>query len=94
MNGDTTVYRYRPEVLDALSTFGVIPTERTPPSFVRDFLSDLYRWQLRQLRDRLLARAFAKQDYASLVVALRKRYFLLSVPLDAWTIEDGDGRRP
>jgi hypothetical protein len=76
-------------VLAELAEAGVQPTEHTPPERVREFLSDLYRWQLRQLRDQLLARAFPKFEYADRVVSLRRRYVLLSVPLEAWTEPEG-----
>jgi hypothetical protein len=85
-------YRYRSDVREALVRHGVQPHDTTPPEFVRDFLSALYRWQLRQLRDQLRKRAFPKATYAARVIALRGRYGLLSVPLDRWieTAETAD----
>jgi hypothetical protein len=77
-------YRYRPEVLDELAGVGVRPTHLTPPQRVRDFLSALYRWEIRQLRQQLLARAFPRSEYADRVIALRRRYPLLSIPVEAW----------
>ena len=47
-------YRYRPEVLQALARHGVAPLDGTPPSRVRDHLNDLYRYEIRALRARLL----------------------------------------
>src|SRR2546425_8432693 len=44
-------YRYRPEVLEELLEHGVRPTERTRPELVHEFVSDLYRFELRRLRD-------------------------------------------
>jgi hypothetical protein len=86
--------RYRPEVVEALARHGVRPRPDTPPALVRAFLNDLYRWELRRLRDRLLAREFPRHEYARRVVELRRRYPLLSRPLEAW-IEPGpaDGIR-
>jgi len=51
---------------------------------VRDALNDLYRFQLRRMRDQLRAGQIAAGDYHGLVVALRKRYWPLSLTLDAW----------
>lgn len=78
-------FRYRPEVLEALLPHGVRPGGQTPPGLVRDYLNDLYRFELRRLRARLLRGDFPKREYAGRVVALRGRYPLLSLPLQAWT---------
>jgi hypothetical protein len=79
------MYRYRAEILEELSSHGVRPLSTTPPQRIRDFVRDLYRWEIRKLRDTLLARAFPRHEYADRVIALRRRYVLLSVPLDQWT---------
>jgi hypothetical protein len=73
------------DVLSALLAHGIRPTERTPPALVRDYLNDLYRFELRRLRSRLLGGAIIKRDYAAHVVSLRLRYPLLSLPLRLWT---------
>jgi hypothetical protein len=44
----------------------------------------LYCYELRRLRRALLAGRIPKADYAGHVVALRKRYWLVSLPLDRW----------
>ena len=85
--GDLCGFRYRPEVLEALALFGIHPTSGTPPSFVREFLNDLYRWELRRLRDWLLVGRFPKREFAGRVVDIRRRYVLLSVPVEAWVID-------
>jgi hypothetical protein len=59
----------------------------TSPEFVRDFLNDLYRYELRRLRDRLVRREIAKPDYYAHVVDVRHRYPLLSRKLWEWTEE-------
>ncbi len=79
-------YRYRPDVLDALRQHGVEPGPHTPPSLVRSFLNDLYRYELRRLRRGLLDGLTAKPDYAEHVIRLRARYPLLSLPERFWTI--------
>jgi hypothetical protein len=77
---------YRPGVLDQLLTHGVRPKSGTSPALVRTFLNDLYRYELRRLRGRLLAGAIAKPDYAAHVVRLRERYALLSLPVRLWVL--------
>jgi hypothetical protein len=82
-------FAYRPEILEALAALGIRPGRHTPPPLVRAYLNDLYRYELRRLRDRLLAGDFPKREYAGRVVSLRARYVLLSVPMDRW----GDAAR-
>ena len=47
-------FRYRGDIVDALWRYGVHPTARTRPELVHEFVSDLYRFELRRLRDRLV----------------------------------------
>jgi hypothetical protein len=77
-------YRYRPAVLEELLRHGVRPTDRTPPALVRGYLNDLYRFELRQLRSRLMRGDFPKREYSDQVLTLRKRYPLLSLPDRLW----------
>ncbi len=77
-------YAWRPEVLAALLAHGVRPTRTTPPELVHDFVSDLYRWELRRLRDRLVRKEIPKVGYADLVVGIRKRYPLLALKPHQW----------
>ena len=81
-------YRYRAPILEALAEHGLVPGPHTEPQFLRDALNDLYRYEIRRLRDALIARRIPKPEYASHVIALRKRYLLLSVPLDRWLESD------
>ncbi len=78
-------YRYRPEVLAQLEVHGVVPRDDTPPERVREFVNDLYRYELRRLRDRLLRREFPKSQYFELVVEMRQRYAVLSRRILEWT---------
>jgi hypothetical protein len=82
------VFTYHEHVLDALAAHGLVPTPETSPQRLRDALRDLYKYEIRRLRDRLLAGEFPKRDYAGLVVGLRQRYWLLSVPTQLWTQPD------
>jgi hypothetical protein len=75
---------YRPRVLDELSRHGLRPLPQTGPQQLRDALRDLYRYEIRRLRGDLLAKRFARRAYAARVEALRKRYPLLSVPVELW----------
>jgi hypothetical protein len=83
-------YQYTEDVLEELRRHGVAPTGATDPQLVRDFLSALYRYEIRQLKARLLAGEFRQYEYASRVRALRRGYVLLSIPLETWIIHDGD----
>jgi len=78
-------YRYRPQVLKALAAHGVRPTPATRPELVHEFVSDLYRFELRRLRARQVRGEIPRQAYSGHVVALRRRYLLVSVPLRHWT---------
>jgi len=77
-------YRYRSEVLEQLGRHGIRPTSTTPPELAREVLNDLYRYELRGLRDRLLRREFPKTEYFAHVVELRRKYSLLSLRAANW----------
>jgi hypothetical protein len=79
-----TRWTYPDELRAALVDLGLAPTPTSPPAVVRDALNDLYRYELRRLRDKLLAGVVVKPDYLDLVVALRKKYWPLTMPLDVW----------
>ena len=78
-------YDYRAQVLEELQTHGVRPKPTTPPTLVHEFVSDLYRYELRRLRNRQIRGEIQKRDYATHVVELRRKYLLMSVPVRAWT---------
>jgi hypothetical protein len=71
--------RYRPDVLEQLLVHGVHPTEHTPPQLVRDYVRDLYKYEIRRLRERYLRRDFPKVEYAGRVDDLRRRYPVLAL---------------
>jgi hypothetical protein len=79
-------YRYRDDVLDALWRHGVHPTPETPPELVHEFVSDLYRYELRRLRNRLVRGEIAKAGYYDRVVDLRRKYPLVSLKPDQWVV--------
>ena len=76
---------FKPEVLEELARHGLKPTPTTSPEKLREQINDLYRYEIRQLRDRCRAGEFPTSDLPARVIELRKRYLLLSVPLDKWT---------
>ena len=49
-------------------------------SLLREQINDLYRVEIRKLRDQCRAGQFPATDLAPRVVELRKRYMLLSIP--------------
>ena len=88
------VYAYRPDILEQLLEHGVRPTGHTPPGLVYDFLSQLYRYELRRLRNRVARRDMAQSDLFRGVVALRRQYPLVSVHPSTWTLPDSPGESP
>ena len=72
-------YRYRQEVRTLLWRHGANPKPTTPPELVHEFVSDLYRFELRRLRDRLVRGLIPRAGYYDRVVALRRQYPLVSL---------------
>ena len=81
------IFTYRDIVLEELARHGARPSQDTPPELLREFINDLYVIEIRALRDRVRAGSIHKQDLAAWVKELSKRYILLSVPLEHWTVE-------
>jgi hypothetical protein len=69
-------------VLEQLWRHGVHPKSDTPPQLVRDYVRDLYRYEIRRLRERYLNREFPKAEYSERVDQLRRAYPVLA--LRAW----------
>ena len=84
---------YRRDILDQLWQHGVQPTAATRPELVRGFVSDLYRYEIRRLRDRLLRNEFPKPEYYGRVEELRNRYRVLALQPAEW-ITDCPSRPP
>ena len=82
-------YTYHPKVFEELGRFGLRPRPTTAPALAKGFVNDLYRHELRTLRARLVAREIPKAGYSDRVVALRRKYFLLSIRLALWTTPPG-----
>ena len=77
--------RYKPDVIDELLRHGLRPGPGTTADALREQIHDLYLIEIRKLRDRCRAGEFPTQDLPPLVVELRKRYLLLSIPMERWT---------
>lgn len=82
----TLEYFYRVDVLAELARHGLRPLPGTPPGVLRDAVRDLYKYEIRLLRDAVLEGRLNKADLAGKVVELRRRYLLLSLPLEQWTV--------
>lgn len=78
-------FRYKESVLSELARHGAAPREDTSPALIRDFVNDLYVYEIRLLRKRMRAGLIPKQEYANHVIELRKRYPILSLPIEHWT---------
>ena len=76
--------RYRQKILDELARHGLRPRPDTPPGLLREAVRDLYKFEIKRLRSSFLAGRFEKRDYAGHVVDLRKRYPILSLPIERW----------
>jgi len=72
-------YRYRSDVLARLERHGICPRPTTSPDLVREFVNDLYRYEIRRLRDGLLRGDFPKNTYIDRVVTLRNKYSILAL---------------
>lgn len=81
-------YQYHANVLEELARHGLRPRPDTSPERLRDAVLDLYKYEIKRLRADLLANRFPRRDFAGHVVELRKRYLLLSIPVDLWLVND------
>lgn len=72
-------FRYRADVLALLWRHGIQPTPQTRPELVRDFVRDLYKYEIRGLRARMLRNEFPRREYAERVDALRRQYPVLAL---------------
>lgn len=80
------IYQYREDVLKALLGHGVRPGPTTSPELVRDFVRDLYKYEIRGLRERYLRKEFPKKEYSDRVDALRRKYPVLSLRARDWVV--------
>jgi hypothetical protein len=71
-------------VIEQLWLHGVHPTPQTRPELVHEFVNDLYRFELRRLRDRLVRKEIPKAGYYDRVIELRRKYPLVSLKPAQW----------
>jgi hypothetical protein len=83
-------FNYLPGVLEALTAHGVMPNADSPPELIHDFINDLYRFEIRRLRERMLGGEIPKAEYATRVDELRMRYPILGIPILFWTENGAD----
>jgi hypothetical protein len=81
----TVTFVYHPDILDELARHGLKPQPSTAPQQLRDAVRDLYKYEIKRLRADHIAGLIHKRDYAGHVIELRKRYWLLSIPMPRWT---------
>jgi transposase InsO family protein len=79
-------FHYQSEILAQLLTHGVRPLPRTRPAIIFRYLNGLYRYELRRLKRLREEGAIPQREYGARVVALRRRYPLVSVPVTYWTL--------
>jgi hypothetical protein len=82
------MFTYKTFILQELLIHGVRPTPRTRPELARDFLRDLYKYEIRRLRERYMRKEFQKNEYAAKVDALRRKYPALSLPASQWVEQE------
>jgi hypothetical protein len=84
------LYNYRRDVVEQLWHHGVHPKTSTLPQVVFDFVNDLYRYELRRLKARLVRGDIPKAGYYDRVVDLRRKYPLVSLNVREWAQEVPD----
>ena len=77
-------YAYRSEILQGLWRHGVQPKPSTEPELVRNFVRDLYKYEIKRLRERYMRGEFPKREYSERVDALRRSYPSLAWPARLW----------
>ena len=76
---------YKATVLSELARHGIKPDGHATPEFIHAYLNDLYRYEIRRLKEQMKAGLIPKTDYSAHVTRLRERYPLLSLPIRFWT---------
>lgn len=81
-------FKYRQDVLSQLARHGIMPLDDTPPEFIREYINDLYIYEIRSLKASMRAGNIPKAEYAAHVERLRNRYPILSLPTRYWRESD------
>jgi hypothetical protein len=77
-------FNYRADVLAECHKHGVFPTEQTPPELARGFINEIYKFELRKLRDRYIRGEFPKLEYHQRVIQIREKYPVLALVPQLW----------
>ena len=90
-----TLHRYRPDILKRLEKFALFPRPHTDPVIVRDFLKALHTMEIRTIRVEQQKKERAgdtsgRRAYRDAVVALQRKYEVLSIPVQWWIDREGD----
>lgn len=83
---------YRDDVLRELGRHGIVPTAHTSPDRVRQFVRDLYKFEIRRLRERMLRQEFPRAEYAGRVDGLRRSYPVLALLPAQFLVAPARGR--
>jgi hypothetical protein len=83
------IYVYREDILQGLLAHGVRPTSQSSPELVRNYVRDLYKYEIRRLRERYMRGEFPKKEYSDRVDALRRSYPVLAFPARLWVSDTG-----
>jgi len=73
--------------MEELQRHGLRPLPGTRVELLREQINDLYRFEIRKLRDRCRAGEFSTRELPGHVVELRRRYLLLSIPTSQWVVD-------
>ena len=80
------MFIYRDDVLEALWRHGIQPRPETHPELARGYVRDLYKYEIRRLRERYLRNEFSKQEYSRRIDELRRSYPVLALPARRWVM--------
>ena len=75
-------------MLAELWKYGGRPTDHAPPALVRSFINEIYKFELRKLRDRYVRGEFPKREYHQLVIEIRDKYPVLALLPRQWVTGD------
>ncbi len=73
------MFTYRADVLRELARHGIAPRPTTDPRLVRDYVRDLYKYEIRRLKARMLRDEFPRAEYTDRVDGLRRQYPVLAL---------------
>jgi len=72
--------------MEELERHGLSAKPGASAELLREQINDLYRYEIRKLRDRCRAGEFSIKELPGHVVELRRRYLLLSIPTSQWVM--------